>query len=157
MEILEIDLARTLGHLGKLAIAFFVTLPIGWNRERANNHRLGLRTFPLVSIASCGYVLVAQSEISEDGLARIIQGLITGVGFLGGGAIVQRGLDVHGTATAASIWSTAAIGAAVAFSRFEIAIALSLATFASLYGLAPLKEHVESADEMESTTDGTVK
>ncbi len=157
MEFLEVDFTRTLEHLGKLAIAFFVALPIGWNRERANNHRLGLRTFPLVSIASCGYVLVAQSVVSDDAMARIIQGLITGVGFLGGGAIVQRGLDVHGAATAASIWSTAAIGAAVAFTRYEIAIALSLATFASLFGLTPLKDHVENVDELEDSDEETIK
>ena len=144
MELMDIDGAGILGHLFKLAIAFLLALPIGWDRERANDHRLGLRTFPLVAMASCGYVLVAQSVVGEDALARILQGLITGVGFLGGGAIVQRGLDVHGTATAASIWSTAAVGAAVAFSRYEIAIALSLATFGSLFGLTPLKEKVES-------------
>ena len=144
---MEIDAARIVDHLVKLFIAFLLTLPIGWNREKANNHQLGLRTFPLVSLASCGYVLLGQSVVAGDALARIIQGLITGVGFLGGGAIVQRGLDVHGTATAASIWSTAAIGAAVAFSRFEIAIALSLVTFASLYGLTPLKEKAKDGDD----------
>lgn len=152
---MEIEPSRIFDHLVKLAGAFLLTLPIGWDRERANNNRLGLRTFPLVSMASCGYVLVGQSVVAGDALARIVQGLITGVGFLGGGAIVKRGLDVHGTATAASIWSTAAIGAAVAFSRYEIAIALSLVTFASLYGLTPLKAEVTTDEEAASAGDAS--
>ena len=147
MELMEIDTTRIVEHLVKLGMAFLLALPIGWNRELANARRLGLRTFPLVALASCGYVLVATAVVSGDALARILQGLITGVGFLGGGAIVQRGLNVHGTATAAAIWSTAAIGAAVAFARYEIAVCLSLVTFASLYGLTPLKEKVEELDE----------
>ena len=150
---MDLDAPTIVQHLLKLVIAFLIVLPIGWDRERANEQRLGLRTFPLVSLASCGYVLVAQSVVSGDALARVLQGLITGVGFLGGGAIVQQGLNVYGTATAASVWSTAAIGAAVAFSRYEIAVALSLATFFSLYGLTPLKEAVETADESEDDGD----
>lgn len=146
MEIFGVDLQKTVEHLLKLAAAGLLTLPIGWDREVANRQRLGLRTFPLVSMASCGYVLVANSIVSGDALARVIQGLMTGVGFLGGGAIVKQGLNVHGTATAASVWATAAIGAAVAFGRFEIAIALSLATFGSLYGLTPLKDKLETDD-----------
>ena len=149
MELMEIDGTEIFDHLVKLAIAFLLALPIGWDRERSEHRRLGLRTFPLVAVASCGYVLVAEAVVSGDALARIIQGLITGVGFLGGGAIVQRGLNVHGTATAASIWSTAAIGAAVAFTRYEIALCLSAVTFASLYGLTPLKEKLEEHETAE--------
>lgn len=146
IDLFDLDLYRVLQHLLKLSAAALLTLPIGWDREVANRRRLGLRTFPLVSMASCGYVLVAQSVVSGDALARVIQGLITGIGFLGGGAIVKQGLDVHGTATAASIWATAAIGAAVAFGRLEIAVALGLATFASLYGLTPVKEKIAEVE-----------
>jgi putative Mg2+ transporter-C (MgtC) family protein len=71
--------------------------------------------------------------------ARIMQGLITGVGFLGGGAILKKSHSVSGTATAASIWATAGVGAAVAYDRFEIALVLAAATFAMLRWLKPLK------------------
>ncbi len=149
MDLFDLDLGRVVSHLFKLALAGVLTLPIGWDRERSKHRRLGLRTFPLVAMASCGYVLVAHSVVAGDALARVIQGLVTGIGFLGGGAIIKKGLDVHGTATAASIWATAAIGAAVAFGRLEIAIALSLATFGSLYGLKPLKDQIEQESDEE--------
>jgi len=67
---------------------------------------------------------------------------MTGIGFLGGGAIVTRGFDVHGAATAASIWNTAAVGAAVAYGLFEIALLLSAVNFAVLRGLGPMKKKV---------------
>jgi putative Mg2+ transporter-C (MgtC) family protein len=80
-------------------------------------------------------------------MARIIQGLITGIGFIGGGAILKQGANVQGTATAASIWSTGAIGGAVAFGRYEIAIVLSIMNFATLRWLTPLKHSLNESEE----------
>lgn len=148
IDVLSIDLGRAAGHLLRLGLAFLFALPIAYNRER-QEHSLGLRTFPLVAMASAGYILIAQTLFGWESAehARIIQGLMTGIGFLGGGAIVKRGLTVHGTATAASIWSTAAIGAAVAYSRFEIALALMVATFLTLRWLRSLKDVVDQAQD----------
>ena len=66
-------------------------------------------------------------------------GLMSGIGFIGGGAILKTDRNVSGTATAAAIWSTGAIGMAVAFHRYEIAISLSLVTFFTLRFIKPLK------------------
>ncbi len=134
-------------HLSRLVIAFVLALPVAWDRERAER-TLGLRTFPLVAMASAGYLLLAQTVCAGDAgaQARFFQGLMTGVGFLGGGAIVKRGLNVHGTATAASIWNTAAVGAAVAYGLFEIAVLLSAVNFAVLRWLGPIKEKVREDD-----------
>lgn len=153
----SIDIPEMLHHLALLALSFLLALPVAWDRERAER-TLGLRTFPLVAMASAGYVLIAQSVlVSEPGeLSRVIQGLLTGVGFLGGGAIVKRGMTVHGTATAASIWSTAAVGVAVAVGRFEIAIALTLANFATLRWLGTLKPMVGNATEAKDETEEEV-
>lgn len=57
---------------------------------------------------------------------------MAGIGFIGGGAILKKGANVRGTATAASIWITGALGAATAWHRYEVAIALSAMTFATL-------------------------
>ena len=139
----SMDWSLVFFHLSRLAISFVLALPVAWDRERAERS-LGLRTFPLVAMASTGYLLLALTVTQTDAgaQARFFQGLMTGIGFLGGGAIVKRGLDVHGTATAASIWNTAAVGAAVAYGLFEIAILLSFANFAVLRWLAPLKAKV---------------
>ena len=68
-----------LSHLINLAIAYVLALPIGWNRERAERSA-GIRTFPLVAMAACGFVLVAIRILGPDsiGQARILEGLITG-------------------------------------------------------------------------------
>lgn len=94
-----------LASLVELAIAFVLALPIGWDRER-ETRSIGLRTFPLVSLASW----------------------------------LKDGGNVHGTATAASIWNTGAVGAAVAFHRYEVAVALSLVNFSTLRFFPPLKK-----------------
>src|SRR4051812_14178379 len=95
---------------GKGGLAFVLGLPTGWWREK-EGHAVGIRTFPIVGIASCGYLLAMGNAAATD-LSRVLQGLMAGIGFVGGGAIVKEGLSVHGTAAAASIWNTGAIGAA---------------------------------------------
>ena len=130
-------------HLVELLVAFVLAIPIGWDRER-ETRSLGLRTFPLVAVASCGYMLIGQSLVGDnpEALSRVLYGLMTGIGFIGGGAILKDGGNVSGTATAASIWNTGAVGAAVAFQRYEIAIALALVNFLILRFLKTLKRRI---------------
>lgn len=139
MELIDWTLA--LESLGKIALAYVLALPVAWDRE-LEARSAGLRTFPLVAIASCGYLLLGETLFAEspDAQARLVQGLITGIGFIGGGAILKDGGSVHGTATAASIWNTGAIGAAVAFGRFEVALVLSVINFATLRLLTAVKK-----------------
>src|SRR5271169_5966952 len=103
----------------KLAIAYLLALPVGWEREK-EAHSVGVRTFPIVAMASCGYILLA---FPHDAAAqsRVLPGLIAGIGFIGGGAILKEGSTLRGTATAASIWCTGVVGAAVAMGRYEVA------------------------------------
>jgi putative Mg2+ transporter-C (MgtC) family protein len=110
-----IDWDMVLRHFATLAAAYVLALPVAWDREKSARSA-GLRTFPLVALASCGYILLADRvwAASPESQARILQGLISGIGFIGGGAILKDGGTVRGTATAASICSTGAIGAAVA-------------------------------------------
>jgi putative Mg2+ transporter-C (MgtC) family protein len=136
-----IDWALVLYHLKKLAISYALALPIGWEREKSDRSA-GLRTFPLVAVASCGYALIADQVVRghAEAQARIIEGIMTGMGFIGGGAILKMAGAVKGTATAASIWLTGAVGVAVAFERYEIAILLALLNFVTLRFLVPFKD-----------------
>ncbi len=129
----EIDGAKAIGHLVHLAIAYVLALPIGWDRE-ARARSAGVRTFPLVAVGACAYMLASLHFLgaAADAHARVIYGIITGIGFIGGGAILKQDDGVTGTATAASIWSTGAIGIAVALDRFEIAIVLAAINYATL-------------------------
>ena len=139
-----------LPHLAALLLAYLLALPIGWNRERAER-TAGLRTFPLVAIAGCGFVQAAQSMAGEspEALARIIEGVIVGMGFIGGGAILRLKHSVKGTATAASLWVTGAIGISVGLGSLDVAIILSVVTFLTLSVLSPLKPDDRAADEAD--------
>jgi putative Mg2+ transporter-C (MgtC) family protein len=136
---LDISWAQIVFNSVHLVIAGALALPIAWDRE-LESRGVGLRTFPLVAVAACGYTLVGISVLnSTDAEARVLQGIITGIGFIGGGAILKSKGNVQGTATAASIWNTGLIGMAVAFDRYEIAIVMSLINFVLLRYVRRLK------------------
>ena len=139
-----VDLGLIVKNLALIAVSFALAFPVGWERE-VSERSAGLRTFPLVAMASCGYILIASRVLAghPEGTARVIEGLMTGIGFIGGGAILKSEGAVRGTATAASIWNTGAIGAAVAFGRFEIALVLAIINFAALRWLVPLKHQLK--------------
>lgn len=77
-------------HTIALGIAYMLALPIGWNRER-EERSAGFRTFPLVALASCGVIQAAESLTADspEAMARIVEGLISGMGFIGGGALLR--------------------------------------------------------------------
>jgi putative Mg2+ transporter-C (MgtC) family protein len=127
-------------HIRDLAIAYALAFPIGWNRER-EDRSAGLRTFPLVAIAACGFIQAAEGMLrgSPEGTARIVEGVITGIGFIGGGAILKGGGEVHGTATAAALWATGAIGVAVGLANYDVALVISLFTTLTLLVVGRLK------------------
>ncbi|MGK7869396.1 MgtC/SapB family protein [Falsiroseomonas sp. E2-1-a20] len=89
-------------------------------------------------MASCGFVQATESLTAgqPEAAARIIEGVITGMGFVGGGAILKDGGQVHGTATAASLW---AIGVAVAVTAHDVAVVIRLFGVLTLYLLSRFK------------------
>lgn len=130
-------------NLGHLLTAWILALPVAWDRERASRGA-GLRTFPLVAVAACGYMLVGISVLdSTDAEARVVEGLITGIGFIGGGAILKSKGSVTGTATAASIWNTGLIGMAVAYQRYEVALLMSIINFVTLRFVQRWKQDIK--------------
>lgn len=146
---LDIDWPLVVSHLTHLTIAYALALPIGWHQERSAR-TAGLRTFPLVSLAACGYMLVGLHVLdSTDAESRVIYGIITGIGFIGGGAILKGKGSIEGTAAAASIWTTGAIGVAVAFDRLEIALILALLNFLTLQWGEPAKDLVKERKSKE--------
>ncbi len=130
-------------HLVNLLLAYLLALPVAWDQEK-RTRSAGLRTFPLVAVATCAYMLVGLEIFdSTEAEAKVAQGLITGIGFIGGGAILKHRGAVTGTATAAALWATGAIGMAVAVRRIEIALVLMLVTFGTFRLLSPIKEEAE--------------
>jgi putative Mg2+ transporter-C (MgtC) family protein len=122
--------AHELLRLGVAMVAsYLLALPVGWERKRHSHALVGLRVFPLVSVTACVYVFLGQQLFTgKDSTEQsdVLQGLMTGIGFIGAGAIIKRAGDVHGVATAAAIWTTGGIGAAVAYGYYPVAFALSV-------------------------------
>jgi putative Mg2+ transporter-C (MgtC) family protein len=134
--------------ISRLIVAYLLALPVGLWREK-EAHSVGMRTFPLVAMASCGYVMLAMPQFgnSIEAQSRVIQGMVAGIGFIGGGAILKSEGSVHGTATAASIWNTGVIGAAVAEDRMVVAAVLALMNLLALRILLPLKQKIDCEEQ----------
>ena len=124
----------------RLVISYVLALPVALMHEK-EARSVGVRTFPLVAMASCGYILMAVPSGHADVAAqsRVLQGLVAGIGFIGGGAILKAEGNVQGTATAASIWNTGVLGAAVAQDRYWLALVLAGLNLFALRVLLPWK------------------
>ena len=137
---LELNVELILYHFMQIGIAFLLALPVAINREQSAGGA-GLHTFPLVAVAACAYMLVGMSVYEgSDAEARVMYGILTGMGFIGGGAILKSNGKVGGTATAAAIWNTGAIGVSVAYGRYEIALVLSFINFVVFQLANPIKK-----------------
>ncbi len=154
-QIFEANPFHILPHLAALLTAYVLAFPIGWNREQAERSA-GLRTFPLVAVATCGFVQGVEHLIIEspEATARIVEGLITGMGFIGGGAILRQENSVKGTATAASLWVTGAIGTAVGLGSYDVAVVLSLITIVTLWALTGFKHKLGADDPPDGKAAG---
>ncbi|MBI5836275.1 MAG: MgtC/SapB family protein [Candidatus Eisenbacteria bacterium] len=129
-----------------LLLSIFLGGLVGWERERANKPA-GIRTHALVSLGSCMFLLIATEgprlwvrhhnlsmQFSVDP-TRLAQGVVTGVGFLGAGAIMQSGFSVHGLTTAATIWLVCAAGASVGSGLWELGLSGTVCALIVLRGM----------------------
>lgn len=109
--------------LARLGTAVLCGGAIGLERD-FRRMPTGIRTLALVCLGSCLAVLAAIKAGDSDGFSRVSQGVITGIGFLGGGVILQKGdfRDVKGLTTATAIWFTAAVGLMCAVGELKLAI-----------------------------------
>ena len=121
----------------RLLIALMLGGILGWERGRVGK-AAGLRTHMLVAMGATVAMLIPHlSEMNSEALSRVVAGVLTGIGFIGGGTILKmsdRG-EVKGLTTAANLWMTAAIGIAVGSGRLGLAV---LATMMSLIVLSVL-------------------
>jgi putative Mg2+ transporter-C (MgtC) family protein len=108
----------------RLLAALFIGTAIGLQRELTHKPA-GLRTHMLVALGTALFLVsAAEAGMAVDTLSRIVQGLATGIGFLGGGAILKLTdeREIHGLTTAAGIWMTAAASAAAGLGQITVAL-----------------------------------
>src|SRR5918999_3822282 len=118
------DARQLVQVLIRLVAATLLGAVVGLQRERAGKPA-GLRTHMLVTLGTAVFVLAcAGVGMSLEGLWRVIQGVVTGIGFIGAGSILKLSeeRDIQGLTTAAGIWMTAAIGVAVGLGSLGVAM-----------------------------------
>jgi putative Mg2+ transporter-C (MgtC) family protein len=122
--------------LGRLLLAAVLGGAIGAERE-LNDQAAGLRTHMLLTIGACLFTLVSAYGFGAGPRdpSRLAAQIVTGIGFLGGGAIVRHGLTVKGLTTAASIWATASVGVAVGAGQYLLGVGGAVLISVTLLGL----------------------
>ena len=140
------DSAQWIRVLVRLAAATLLGGLIGIQRERAGKPA-GLRTHMLVTLGTAVFVLAcAGVGMGQDALSRVIQGVVTGIGFIGAGSIlkINEQRDVQGLTTAAGVWMTAAVGVAAGLGSLGVAV---LSTLFTLFILSFAKRFERQVDE----------
>lgn len=138
-----------LSELVPLGTALVLGGLIGLERE-IHRKPAGLRTNILICMAATVFTLLCQSFQTPDAESRVIQGVITGVGFLGAGALIYTQGNVHGMTTAATIWLVTAIGIACGLGRYQTAVLTTILALIVLWGLSPLDKRLSKSDRQKN-------
>jgi len=128
------DVRQMVSLVTRLLTAMILGALIGAQRERSGKPA-GLRTHMLVAMGGALFVLAPlEAGMELEGISRVIQGIVTGIGFIGAGAILklQEKREVEGLTTAAGIWMTAAVGIAAGLGRWGLALVSTVLTWVTL-------------------------
>ncbi len=139
--------------LMRLGIAALIGGIIGFER-RARHKPIGIAGMMLVAIGSASYMMLAMHLARNDpaSVSRALQGLLQGIGFLGGAVIFKTGTTVQGIKTAAAIWITGAIGLAIGTWFWVLGVIVGLATALILYVTDDLLAEKQQPPEADNTT-----
>jgi putative Mg2+ transporter-C (MgtC) family protein len=114
--------------LVKLAVSLMIGLIIGGERQYRNKSA-GFRTIALICLGATVFTILSDKVGQATGGSRIAANIVTGIGFLGAGAILREGLNVTGLTTASTIWLAAALGMAVGIGEYGLALSAMVLTF----------------------------
>ena len=109
----------------RILFAAMLSMVIGLDRERRRS-AAGMRTHMLVGLGACLFTVLSIYAFPGTDSARVAANVVTGIGFLGAGTIIQRQRTAHDLTTAASIWATAAVGMAVGAGAWFLALNVTL-------------------------------
>ena len=125
----------------RLLLAAVLGALVGLERE-IHAHPAGMRTHLLVSLGSAGFTVLSIAAFPSPGSdpARVAAQIVTGIGFLGAGAILKEGVTVHGLTTAASLWVVAAVGMAAGAGAWVTALTITGIAIVSLWPLRLITE-----------------
>lgn len=126
----------------KLGLALLIGTVIGAEREYKNKSA-GLRTIILICVGATLFTMISGIQGAEGETGRIASNIVTGIGFLGAGAILREGFTVTGLTTASSIWVAAALGMAVGAGEYYLALASTLVVLVVLAGFGVIQNTLE--------------
>jgi putative Mg2+ transporter-C (MgtC) family protein len=130
----RVDDVSMIDVVWRLVLAAVLTGLVGLEREMTH-HQAGLRTHMAVGLGASLFAVVGDTL----GDTRIAAQVVSGIGFLGAGAILREGMSISGLTTAAGLWTAAAIGLAAGVGEWRIATAAALVLTAVLFGLRPIE------------------
>ncbi len=138
---MPIDLAADTGYAVRLLLAAVLGAAVGLERE-VHGHPAGMRTHLLVSLGAAGFTVLSIAAFPAAGAdpARVAAQIVTGIGFLGAGAILKQGVTITGLTTAASLWVVAAIGMAAGAGAWVTALTITVIAIVSLWPLGLITE-----------------
>ena len=138
----------------RLSAALIVGTLVGLQRELTHKPA-GLRTHMLVALGTSLFLIsAAESGMSSADLSRLVQGIVTGIGFLGGGAILKLATEreIHGLTTAAGVWMTAAASVAAALGQVVVALVGTIVGLVVLITIRSLEQHLSHDLKRDSET-----
>ena len=124
----------------QVTFAFIIGAVIGIERE-FRSKPAGFRTMIIICVGSCLYTILSK-EASPNSPDRIASNIVTGIGFIGAGVIFKEGITVNGLTTAALIWITAALGMAIGYHNYPLAIVVSAIVVIVLFVLEPVQRFI---------------
>ena len=130
-----------LEEAAQVSISFIIGAILGIERE-FRSKPAGFRTMILICVGSCLYTILSQEMGGPSGTDRIASNIVTGIGFIGAGVIFKEGISVNGLTTAALIWVTAALGMAVGYKSYPIAIVVTAIVVVVLFILEPVQRYI---------------
>jgi putative Mg2+ transporter-C (MgtC) family protein len=132
------DLSIYFEEAAQVSAAFIIGAIIGLERE-FRSKPAGFRTMIIICVGSCLYTILSKESNSTD---RIASNIVTGIGFIGAGVIFKEGISVNGLTTAALIWVTAALGMAIGYHNYPLAIVFTAMVVIALFVLEPVQRFI---------------
>jgi len=141
------DISIYFEEAAQVSVSFIIGAVIGLERE-FRSKPAGFRTMILICVGSCLYTILSKesNSVSPD---RIASNIVTGIGFIGAGVIFKEGISVNGLTTAALIWITAALGMAVGYHNYPIAIVVAAMVVIALFVLEPVQRFINNLHKVK--------
>jgi len=137
-----------LEEAAQVSVAFIIGAVIGIERE-FRSKPAGFRTMILICVGSCLYTILSREVGVSASTDRIASNIVTGIGFIGAGVIFKEGISVNGLTTAALIWITAALGMAVGYHNYPIAIVVASMVVVALFVLEPVQRFINNLHKVK--------